>query len=412
MGDAIQPRDADDLLDAVRWAAGAKAPLDIVGTGTKAALGRPVQSAATLDTNRLSGIREYEAAELVMTAGAATPIAEGEGALNDAGQMLAFEPMDPAALLGGAAGGGTLGGILAANLSGPRRIKAGAARDHFLGFEGVSGRGEAFKAGGRVVKNVTGYDLCKLMAGSWGTLGVLHTVSLKVLPRPEKTRTVLVFGLDERRAVDAFGVALASPNEPSAAAWLPAAHAGGSGAAHVAGAGVSVTAIRVEGVGVSVAARCADLRDRLGALGETEELHSTNSLTFWREVRDVLPFAADRRPVWRLSVPPAAGGALTRRLVDELGADAFMDWGGGLIWAALAEGQGSGDAAVAAAGKVHHMATEAGGHATCIRVAAELRGVVEVFPPRPAGETALARRIKEGFDPHGILNPGRMYAGL
>src|SRR5438105_7587452 len=215
------PSDLGELREAVAEALAAEEPVEVVGGGSKRALGRPVQAAHTLDLSRLSGIRDYAPSELVLTAGAATPLGEIERALAEHNQMLAFEPPGWGGLLGVEDLAPTLGGILACNLSGPRRIKAGAARDHFLGFRAVSGRGEIFKAGGKVVKNVTGYDLSKLMAGSYGTLAALEEVTVKVLPRPEAVATVLFAGVDGPDAVGRLARALASPHEVSGAAYLP-----------------------------------------------------------------------------------------------------------------------------------------------------------------------------------------------
>ena len=248
--------------------------------------------------------------------------------------MLAFEPPDLGPLLGGAAGQGSIGGAIACNLSGPRRIKAGAARDHFLGFHAVSGRGEVFKSGGRVVKNVTGYDLCKLMAGAYGTLSALTDVAVKVMPAPEKTRTVLLFGLDDAGALSAMTRALGSAHEVSGAAHLPAELAAGCGVSYVSKAGGAVTALRVEGPAPSVEYRCAALRRELSDLAETEELHSMNSAALWRELRDVNPFVAHpRQLVWRISVPPRAGPGLAARIAGAADALYYYDWGGGLVLA-------------------------------------------------------------------------------
>src|SRR5712691_6760308 len=205
------PATLDELRDAVASALAAEEPVEIVGGGSKCGLGRPLQTPHVLDLSRLSGIREYAPSELVLTAGAATPLGEIEHALDEAGQMLAFEPPDWRGLFGTEDTSPTLGGILACNLAGPRRIKAGAARDHFLGFRGVSGRGEIFKAGGKVVKNVTGYDLCKLMAGSHGTLAALEEVTVKVLPRPETEATVMLAGIAPELAPRVMAAALGSP---------------------------------------------------------------------------------------------------------------------------------------------------------------------------------------------------------
>src|ERR1700736_4516520 len=250
------PADLNELRNAVAEALAVEEPLEIMGGGSKRGLGRPVQAAHTLDLARLSGIRDYASSELVLTAGAATPLAEIARALAQNGQMLAFEPPNWCGLLGADEASPTLGGVLACNLSGPRRIKAGAARDHFLGFRGVSGRAEVFKAGGKVVKNVTGYDLPKLMAGSYGTLAALEEVTIKVLPRPEATCTVMLCGLDPAAAVERLNRALASPHDVSGAAYLPASLA----AASIPPLGPhSVAALRLEGPPLSVAFR----RERL-----------------------------------------------------------------------------------------------------------------------------------------------------
>src|SRR5438874_3665972 len=217
------PSDLSELRDAVAEALAAEEPVEVVGGGSKRGLGRPLQTAHTLDLSLLSGIRDYAPSELVLTAGAATPLAEIERALAAHGQILAFEPPDWRGLLGVLdedCAGPTLGGVLAGNLSAPRRIAAGAARDHFLGFRGVSGRGEIFKAGGKVVKNVTGYDLCKLMAGSFGTLAAFEEVTVKVLPRSEALSTVILAGLDALAAVRTLSRAIASPHEVSGAAYF------------------------------------------------------------------------------------------------------------------------------------------------------------------------------------------------
>ena len=405
MADNLAPADADSLADAVRWAVAGEHPLEVLAGGSKRVLGRPVQSAATLSLAAFDGIVDYQPSELVLTAQAATPLATVEAALEAERQMLAFEPADYAPLLG-AEGDATLGGALACNLSGPRRIKAGAARDHFLGVHAVSGRGERFKAGGRVVKNVTGYDVCKLLAGSYGTLALMHEVTVKVLPAPERTRTVLVFGLDPAAAIDALGEALGSAHEVSGAAHMPAGIAARSAVSYVSGAGAAVSAVRVEGFPASVEARCAALRELLGRVGAVEELHSKNSATLWREIRDVRAFADESGPLWRLSVPPASGAVVAARLAEAATVRALFDWGGGLLWLAVDGAPDAGEAAVRAA------AAEAGGHATLVRADAPTRAARAVFQPQAAGLAALTARIKRAFDPSGVLNPGRMYAGV
>ena len=406
MAETFKPGTADQVAEIVAWAAGEEAPLEVVGRASKRGLGRPVQAANTLDLSALSGITLYEPEELVLSAGPGTPLAEVEAALAEKGQELAFEPPDLGPLLGGAAGAGSLGGVLACNLAGPRRIKAGAARDHFLGVEAVSGRGEAFKSGGRVVKNVTGYDLCKLMAGSYGTLAVMTSVTVKVLPAAEKTRTVLLYGLDDGQAAQAMSRALNAPYDVSGAAHLPAAVAAASAVSYVNEPGRSVTAIRVEGTAASVEYRCAALRRELGELAETEELHGHNSATLWRELRDVAYFAGQPdRPVWRVSVPPTAGPEVAAGLAGDSAAH-FYDWGGGLLWLSLEAGDDAGHAALRAA------VAGTGGHATLIRAPEATRAAVPVFQPQDPANAALTTRVKDGFDPNRVLNPGRMYAGV
>jgi glycolate oxidase FAD binding subunit len=244
MPDLLKPRDAKDVEAAVQWALADGKTLEVIGRGTKRGIGRAAQWDLSLDLSGLSGVTLYEPEELVLSAKAGTPLAEIEALLAAHNQELAFEPMDYGPLLG-TSGGGTIGGALAANLSGPRRIKAGAARDHFLGFTAVSGRGETFKSGGRVVKNVTGYDLCKVLAGAWGTLAVMTDVTVKVLPRAETEETLLVLGLDDAAAAKAMSATMGSANDVSGAAHLPAAVAS---RLTQGGAGRAVTALRLEGV--------------------------------------------------------------------------------------------------------------------------------------------------------------------
>ncbi|HEY3918006.1 MAG TPA: glycolate oxidase subunit GlcE [Stellaceae bacterium] len=392
----FRPSDESDLVAVVQQAVAAEEPLELIAGGSKRGLGRPLQMPHVLDLGAFSGIRDYEPAELVLTAGAATPLAEIEAALDGARQMLAFEPGDWRALYGTRDQAPTLGGALACNLAGPRRIRQGAARDHFLGLKAVSGRGEAFKAGGRVVKNVTGYDLCKLMAGSYGTLAALTEVSVKVLPRPEATRTVVLFGLEAMHAVAAMTQALNSSHELTGAAHLPAG---------VVPGGKAMTLARVEGPVPSVEARATALRRELASFGDAEILSDAASLALWREIRDAAPFAADAgRAVWRASIAPSAAPALLVTLQKALDLRWFLDWGGGLVWLAVARAEDGGAAAIRAA--------LGDGHATLIRAADALRAAVPVFQPQPREVAALSVRIKESFDPKRLFNRGRMYADV
>ena len=405
MTERLSPKTAEDVLHALQWAADQNAPLNIIGAGTKRGWGGLLKTNHVLDVSALSGVTLYEPDELVLSAGPGTPLAEIEALLEEQGQQLAFEPPDLGPLYNGRPGAQTLGGVVATNLSGSRRIKAGAARDHFLGFSAVTGRGEAIKSGGRVVKNVTGYDLCKLFAGSFGTLGVMTSLTVKVLPAGEKARTVLVYGLDDGIAVRALTHALNSSHEVSAAAHLPAAVAARSGVGYVRDPGLAATAVRVEGVGPSVEHRCNALREMLAVYGDVEELHGHNSRAFWRQVGNVAPLLPDGdAAIWRLSVPPTLGPSVAQTCAGVPGAEWFYDWGGGLIWLACDVADDASSHAVRTA----MLHAQAGGHATLMRAPDAVRNAVPAFQPEPDGVAALARRLRENFDPKGILNPGRM----
>jgi glycolate oxidase FAD binding subunit len=375
--------------------------MEVIAGGSKRGLGRPMQTPRTLDLSGIAGIRSYQPNELVLTAGAATPLDEIAEALAEARQMLAFEPPDWRKLLSTADSRPTLGGALACNLSGPRRIKAGAARDHLLGFRAVSGRGEIFKSGGRVVKNVTGYDLSKLMVGSYGTLAALEEVTVKVLPRPERIATVVLCGLDPAAAVRAMRHALASAHDVSAAAYLPA------GSVPAPMAMVGIAALRLEGPEPSVAYRRGRLLAELGADCESAVLDGAASVAFWRAVRDAEPFAAPAdRAVWRVSAAPSRGAEIGEAIARHLDALWYLDWGGGLVWVAVSGAEDGGAALIRAA--IRGADGHGTGHATLIRGAAALRRAVPVFEPQPPALAALAARVKDSFDPRHILNPGRM----
>jgi glycolate oxidase FAD binding subunit len=388
MTGTIKPRDADELRQAVEWALNESQTLDVRGQGSKLALGKPMTCDQVLDLSGISGIVDYAPEELVVTLRAGTPMREVEALLAQRNQMLAFEPPDLGPLLGLEAGQGTLVGAVIGNLAGPRRISAGAARDHLLGFSGVNGRGEAFKSGGKVMKNVTGYDLSKILAGSWGTLAVLGEVSVKVLPAPDQTRTLLLLGLSDEMAVKAMCTAMGSSHDVS-------------GAAHVD----EKTALRLEGVAPSVEARLKGLRDLLGDAGaRMDELGTLESRTFWRDVRDVSLLSGKHDAViWKISCPPTDGPGIVARIkAQRPSAEAFYDWSGGLIWLTLPSSADADHSIVRGA------LGPTGGHATLICAGETIRACVAVFQPQPAALAALASRVKESFDPKRLFNPGRM----
>jgi glycolate oxidase FAD binding subunit len=408
MADTLKPRDAKEVEQTIGWAVAEGKTLELIGRGTKRAIGRAAQWDATLDLSGLSGVTLYEPEELVLSAKAGTPLAEIEALAAASRQELAFEPMDYGALLGGDTGAGTIGGAIAANLSGPRRIKAGAARDHFLGLSAVSGRGEIFKSGGRVVKNVTGYDLCKLIAGSWGTLAAMTDITVKTLPRAETEQTMLVLNLDEVTARKVMAAAMGSYGDVSAAAHLPAAAA--ARIAETAAAQTAMTAFRLEGVAPSVAQRKTVLEKLLSPFGSLGTLGDAPSRAFWRAVRDVIPFAAGgpaaKRDLWRIGTAPSRGAEIGHALVHQADAEILYDWAGGLVWAALPPADD------ANAPLVRSTVAATGGHATLIRAPAGVRAAVDVFTPEPAPLAALTARVRKGFDPQGVLNAGRMWAGV
>jgi glycolate oxidase FAD binding subunit len=364
----MRPQDETELAEALRQANG---PLRVRGGGTR---GIGLSTAGSvLETGGLAGISLYEPGALTIVAGAGTPLAEIQAALAGEGQHLPFEVPDMTGLLG-TAGVSTLGGVVAANASGPRRVQAGACRDSLIGVRFVDGSGTVVKNGGRVMKNVTGYDLVKLMAGSHGTLGVLSEVSFKVLPRPETEASLVLPGLDDAGGVAALSKALGSPFEVT-------------GAAHLPGEG---TFLRIEGFEASVAYRAGQLRRLLGG----DLMGSEDSALRWAAIRDVAAFHGKPGDVWKLSVTPSAAPGIVARM----GAEAVIyDWGGGLIWARVAPGT-----------DLRARLGAIPGHATLVRAEAATLARLSAFPPEAGPLAALTAGLRARFDPKAILNPGLM----
>lgn len=404
----LKVRDAKDVEQAVRDALASEQPLEIIGHGSKRAIGLPMATNALLDMSALNAVASYEPSELIVTVQAAAPMADLLSLINSKNQQFAFDPMDTSVLLGTPPGAGTVAGMIAAGLAGPRRIKAGGVRDHLLGAHAVSGFGNSFKTGGKVVKNVTGYDLCKLLAGSWGTLSVMTEVTLKVMPKAERERTLVLRGLDDVAANRAMTTALGSPYDVSGVAHLPGSifRSAGDGLAGLGASQQAVTLIRLEGIGASVADRAGSVRDALAQFAAADMIEDEASASVWTSVRDVTPFAATGSlgawPVWRIVCPPASGGAFGQALARETGGDVIYDWGGGLIWAALPP------APDAHATLLRSRLKTIGGHATLLRASDQIRDAVDVFNPQEPGVAALGRRVKASFDPKNILNRGRM----
>ena len=379
----MTPGSEADLAEAVAAATG---PLEITGGGTRLALGRPVQAEETLSTTGLCGITLYEPGALTLVAQAGTPMAEIEAALEAEGQILSFEPPDHRALLG-STGTPTIGGAVATAASGPRRIQAGACRDAMIGVRFVDGAGQVVKNGGRVMKNVTGYDLVKLMAGQYGTLGVLTEIGFKVLPKPEVSLTLMLEGLTDAQAVAAMAEAVTAPFDVS-------------GAAHFGGR----TTLRVQGMAQQAAYRATELTRRLTRFGDVRRVEGAEHAELWASIRDCTPFADQPGAVWRLSVKPSDAPGIVESLRHEREIDALYDWAGGLVWLRTPEDGDAGTAPIRAQTKAK------GGHATLIRASAPTRAALDVFEPEPAPLAAISAGLRAKFDPRGILNPGRMRA--
>ena len=373
----MTPTNESEMAKMVATASG---PLAISGGGTR---GVPLHG-TELNLSGLTGIDLYEPGSLTIVAAAGTSMARIKAVLAAENQRLAFEPMDHRGLLG-TTGEPTIGGVVAANVSGPRRIQAGACRDFLLGVRFVDGTGAAIKNGGRVMKNVTGYDLVKLMAGSWGTLGVLSQVSLKVLPKSETQKTVMIRGVNAQDAVGAMSVALGSPFDVTGAAYRPGKNA--------------TVVIRVEGFEPSVVYRASRLNDLLKGFGEVSQTEDAEtSAAIWREIRDVNEFHAAPGDVWRLSVKPSDAPEISERLqADGL----LFDWGGGLIWARVKDGT-----------DLRARLGSFGGHATLVRAAAETRQRLGMFQAQSAPLEVISAGLRKRFDPRGILNQGLMQTPL
>ena len=402
----MRPVDEREFSRLLSEASASSTSISLVGGGSKASIGRPVHAATSLSTKGLRGITLYEPSEMVMSARAGTALAQIEDALAARRQMLAFEPVDLAALTGGEAGEGTIGGVFATNLSGARRVRSGAARDHLLGVRAVSGSGETFKSGGRVMKNVTGYDLCRGLAGSWGTLAVLSEVTFKVQPVPEETGTLILLGLPDEIAVEVLCDAMGTPYEVSGAVHLQPGLVARLWHEGLRDQGAAITALRLENFSKSVAYRKARLKSHLKAYGEIHELGHDDSLAFWGELRQLSVMQGSDAPLWRISTAPSAAPKVVAAISRYMPCRALFDWSGGLVWAEVMPTTDAG------AADIRRVIATHGGHATLIRAEPQVRGLVEVFQPLEAGLERLSRKLKATFDPAGILNPGRMYAGF
>lgn len=403
MPSMLTPSTEIEAADLIRDHASRNTPLQVRGGGSRAGFGNPVAAEAVLSSAALSGIVEYNPAEMVITARAGTPVAEIEAALAENGQAMAFEPMDHRGAMG-TSGTATIGGLFAVNSSGPRRFTAGAARDHLLGVRFVNGAGEVVKAGGKVMKNVTGLDLVKLLAGSHGTLGFLTEVTFKVLPVPKTATTIVISGLEDEQAMKALAAALSLSVEVSGAAHLPESVRGRFiGGKLPEGA---ATVMRLEGLEASVAVRAEKLMAAVAGFGPVSRLDAEDTKALWAEIRDVMPYAdGTARPLWRLSMAPSQAWKLVAGLRLRAGIDAYYDWQGGLVWMRM-------EADPEAEVLRHGIRTLGGGHATLLRAAPQIRSEIPAFEPQAPAVALLSARVRAKLDPHGIFNPGLMTQGV
>ncbi|CAB3803936.1 glycolate oxidase subunit GlcE [Pararobbsia alpina] len=388
-GGHFRPTNVAEVVDVIMDANAAARSLEIFGGGTKRSFGDHVFADALLDMSGLAGIEMYEPEELVIKVRAGTPMSLLRSALRKHNQHFAFEPPDYAALFGNVDAIDTIGGIVACNLSGPRRVLAGAARDSVLGIEGVNGRGEAFHSGGRTVKNVTGFDIPRLMTGSFGVLAALTSITLKIHPAPQYESTLVVSELDDSVALRTMSDLLQLPFEISAAA-----HLGGERSS------ASVTAIRIEGFRESVMARETEIEKRLQAYTGVKKLGTDESRHFWASLKDLSAFTVDDDAcIWRLSLPCDQAASVAK----SLGGPAIYDWGGSQVFV-----QSRAESMLSQADALRKRIAEAGGSASLLRATLDVRRQVGTFQPRHGALQEVGERLRRAFDPNGVLNPGKL----
>ncbi len=404
MTDAFRPAADWELRRFLLDATAAHKPIEIIGRGTKSQVGRPMSGTTPVTTASMANVTLYEPTELVMGARVGTTVANIEQELATRGQMLAFEPIDLGPALGAPAKQGSIGAVFATNLSGSRRVMAGAARDHLLGINAVTGAGDIIKSGGRVMKNVTGVDIARGLTGSWGTLAVLTDVTFKVLPAPETSATLVLAGLPDEIGIEALCLGLGSPFEVTGAVHLQQGLTRRLWHAGIRGIGGAITALRIENFHSFVAYRAGKLTELLKHFGDIQLLHHDSSAAFWDELRQLSVLQSSTAPLWRISTTPRLGPKVVADIRRYMDVEAFYDWSGGLIWLEVPKSADAGATDIRRVMAVH------GGHATLIRADEPVRAAVDVFQPVAPGVERITAKLKATFDPHGILNPGRMHA--
>ena len=406
------PRDEKELSGLVKQFYKSNTPIELIGTGSKRKIGKPLQCAKTLSLSKLSGIVEYFPEELYIKVKACTPINKIEEELKKKQQQLAFEPIDFGYMFSGKSNLGTAAGHVACNISGPRRFKVGSVRDHILGFRGVNGRGEIIKSGGKVVKNVTGYDLSKLVCGSYGTLVALTEINFKVLPSPDESKTLVVHNLKLEPAADLLNQAISSSNDISGAIFLPTEPKCSGCVMNIEETfklndlkyGGSLTAIRVEGSKNSIDERIQKLTNELKIMNfNISTLETYQSEIFWNKVRNLEFFSSTKNNIIRIVVPPSKCVQLLYQFSNNF--KYYLDWGGALIWMEaykLTEEMYD---------SIRKKIVRLGGYMSMIKYSDHLPFVEEVFTINK-DRFLISQNVKKSFDSKRILNPGKMYTGI
>ena len=400
----FNPSSREEIADIIRNCYKKNIPLEINGSKSKNKIGRNFQAEKTLDLTSYSGIIDYKPEELYIKVKAGTPINSIIEELDKHDQQLAFEPVDFGFLFNGKSNNGTIGGVISCNFAGPRRFKVGSARDHLLGFQGINGKGEIIKSGGTVVKNVTGYDLCKLISGSFGTLSVLTELSVKVLPKPQTSKTLIINNPHIKKAIEYLGTALSSSSDPSGGVFYPEQFDQSFTFNDLTHKG-ALTAIRIEGPSNSVDHRIKNLSTELGLLeNEYSILESVQTKIFWNKTKNLEIFSNSKKNLLRIVVPISETLSVLQKM-KPYEINYFLDWGGSLIWVELEK------ISLKILREIKDITQQHSGYFTIIKVEDDLKASADIFTIDPI-KYKISEKIKKSFDPKRIFNPGKMYSGI
>ena len=400
----FNPSSREEIAEIIRNCYKKNIPLEINGSKSKNKIGRNFQAEKTLDLTSYSGIIDYKPEELYIKVKAGTPINSIIEELDKHDQQLAFEPVDFGFLFNGKSNNGTIGGVISCNFAGPRRFKVGSARDHLLGFQGINGKGEIIKSGGTVVKNVTGYDLCKLISGSFGTLSVLTELSVKVLPKPQSSKTLIINNPHIKKAIEYLGTALSSSSDPSGGVFYPEQFDQSFTFNDLTHKG-ALTAIRIEGPSNSVDHRIKNLSAELGLLeNEYSILESVQTKIFWNKTKNLEIFSNSKKNLLRIVVPISETLSVLQKM-KPYEINYFLDWGGSLIWVELEK------ISLKILREIKDITQQHSGYFTVIKVEDDLKASADIFTIDPI-KYKISEKIKKSFDPKRIFNPGKMYSGI